>query len=116
MKFLLRPVRSPQSPGGLERRHPPSRPAIEGFRTLGLVFALMLVASNSAGAADVLIRGAKVHTMTSAGTLDNADVLVRNGRIAAVGNAIAAPAGATVVDAKGRALTPGLFGGLTALG
>jgi hypothetical protein len=86
------------------------------LRTTIFACALAWAASASASAADVLIRGAKVHTMTSAGTLDNADVLVRNGRIAAVGNALAVPAGATVVDAKGRALTPGLFGGVTAVG
>src|SRR5206468_1928993 len=42
--------------------------------------------------------------------------LVRNGKVAAVGNALTAPAGATVIEAKGRALTPGFFGGLSAIG
>ena len=56
-----------------------------------------------AGAQDMLIRGARVHTAGTAGTLENADVLVQDGRIAAVGSSLAAPAGATVVDAKGRA-------------
>jgi len=69
----------------------------------------------AAPAQDLLIRNATVHTVTERGTLERADVLVRNGRIAAVGNGLAA-AGATVVDANGRALTPGLFGGITALG
>jgi len=69
----------------------------------------------AASAQDLLIRNATVHTVTERGTLERADVLVRNGHIAAVGNGLAA-AGATVVDANGRALTPGLFGGITALG
>ena len=69
----------------------------------------------AAPAQDLLIRNATVHTVTERGTLERADVLVRNGRIAAVGTGLAA-AGATVVDANGRALTPGLFGGITALG
>ena len=56
-----------------------------------------------------------MHTVTERGTLERADVLVRNGRIAAVGTGLAA-AGATVVEANGRPLTPGLFGGITALG
>jgi hypothetical protein len=68
-----------------------------------------------AQAQDMLIRNATVHTVTERGTLERADVLVRSGRIAAVGTALAAP-GATVVDAAGRPLTPGLFGGITALG
>jgi hypothetical protein len=70
----------------------------------------------AASTQDVLIKGARVHTVTSAGTLENADVLVQAGRIARVGTGIAAPEGVAVVEAKGRALTPGLFGGLTQLG
>src|SRR5690606_12438071 len=44
-----------------------------------------------------------------------ADVLVRGGRIAAVGTGLEA-AGAPVVDAGGRPLTPALFGGITGIG
>jgi hypothetical protein len=69
----------------------------------------------AAPAQDLLIRNAKVHTLTERGTLERADVLVRGGRIAAVGTGLAA-GGATVIDANGRPLTPGLFGGITALG
>ena len=69
----------------------------------------------AASAQDLLIRNARVHTVTERGTLERTDVLVRNGRIAAVGTGLAA-AGATVIDANGRPLTPGLFGGITALG
>lgn len=64
---------------------------------------------------DVLIRNATVHTATARGTLRNADVLVRNGRIAAVGNGLSAE-GAQVVDAQGAPLTPALFGGITGIG
>lgn len=69
----------------------------------------------AAPAQDLLIRNARVHTVSDRGTLERADVLVRGGRIAAVGTNLAA-AGATVIDANGRPLTPGLFGGITALG
>ncbi len=55
-----------------------------------------------------LIRGATV--LTGTGTkLDNADVLVVDGRIAGVGPSLQAPAGARVIDAKGRWVTPGLI-------
>jgi len=70
----------------------------------------------SASAQDLLIKGARVHTVSSAGTLENADVLVQGGRIAKVGTGLAALAGVTVMEANGRALTPGLFGGLTQIG
>ena len=49
------------------------------------------------------------------GTRQNADVLVRNGRIAAVGRGLDA-GGASVVDAQGRPVTPALFGGINAIG
>ena len=80
-----------------------------------LLAAALAALPVAAPAQDVLIRNATVHTVTERGTLERADVLVRNGRIAAVGTALAA-AGATVVEAGGRPLTPGLFGGITALG
>jgi imidazolonepropionase-like amidohydrolase len=58
--------------------------------------------------AATLIRGATV--LTGTGTrLDNADVLIANGRIEAVGPSLAAPAGARVIDASGRWVTPGLI-------
>lgn len=80
-----------------------------------LVLALGCVLSTHAFAETVLIRGARVHTVDAAGTLDDTDILVRDGKIAQIGKALAAP-DARVVEAKGRPLTPGLFGGLTALG
>jgi hypothetical protein len=81
---------------------------------LGLVFGAMAIAP-VASAQDVLIRNATVHTVTERGTLERTDVLVRGGRIAAVGTGLDA-AGAAVVEANGRPLTPGLFGGITGLG
>lgn len=80
-----------------------------------LVLAFGCVLSAHVLAETVLIRGARVHTVDAAGNLDDTDVLVRDGKIAQIGKALAAP-GARVVDAQGRPLTPGLFGGLTALG
>lgn len=82
------------------------------------VFAAMifsLLASTSASAQDLLIRNAKVHTATARGTLPNADVLVRNGRIAAIGQGLSA-ASVTAVDAQGHPLTPALFAGITDIG
>jgi hypothetical protein len=81
-----------------------------------LLFAALLLAPALAGAQDFLIRGARVHTGGSADTLESADVLVRGARIAAVGSELAAPAGVAVVEANGRPVTPGLFGGITQVG
>ena len=76
----------------------------------------LCAASFAANAADIFIRNAEVHTQTKSGKLSGAHVLLRDGRIAAVGANISAPAGATIVEANGKPLTPGLFGGFTAIG
>jgi len=87
--------------------------AVRPLRALALAAALFAAAG--AQAQDLLVRNATVHTATDRGTLHGADVLVRGGRIAAVGTGLEA-AGAPVVDAGGRPLTPALFGGITGIG
>jgi imidazolonepropionase-like amidohydrolase len=62
----------------------------------------------AAAASPTLIRGATILTGTGA-RIDNGDVLIVDGRIASVGNQLTAPAGATVIDANGRWVTPGLI-------
>ena len=71
--------------------------------------------ASQAAAQDVLIRNAKVHTATAKGTLENSDVLVRGGKIAAIGRGLNAP-GVQSVDAGGKPLTPTLFGGVSEIG
>lgn len=81
--------------------------------------ALMLAAlfCTSAAVADaVIIRNAGVHSMGSAGTLEHADILIVDGTVTAIGRSLEAPAQARVLEADGRPVTPGLFGGLTHLG
>jgi len=56
----------------------------------------------------VAIVGGTVLTGTGA-RLDDTDVLIVDGRIAAVGRGLDAPPGARVIDAKGRWVTPGLI-------
>ncbi len=99
------------------------------FGTLGRVARRTLLATGLALAATgafaqdtatggpaLLIRNATVHTAGPQGTLQGADVLVRGNTIAQVGTGLAAPAGAQVVDAEGRPLSPTLFGGITGIG
>jgi imidazolonepropionase-like amidohydrolase len=63
----------------------------------------------------VLLANATV--LTAAGDrIENGSVLMRDGRIAAVGSGLAAPADATVVDAKGKWVTPGLIDAHSHLG
>jgi len=61
-----------------------------------------------AAAPPVLVTGATVLT-GDGGRLDDADVLMAEGRIVAVGKDIAAPEGATRVDGSGKWVTPGII-------
>lgn len=81
-----------------------------------LAFAALSFAALSVSAQDLLIRNATVHTGGTPATLTNTDVLVSGGTIRAIGAALPAPAGAQVVDAQERRLTPTLFGGITGIG
>src|SRR5436190_22712520 len=96
---------------GAERRIPMRIPVF------GAALALTLLCSPAADAArwpdpypstyrpvpsgPVLIRNATVLTGTGQ-RLESADVLLRDGRVAAVGTGLAAPEGATVVDGTGK--------------
>jgi imidazolonepropionase-like amidohydrolase len=57
---------------------------------------------------DTLLRGATVLDGTGH-RLDGADVLLHDGKIAAVGKQLAAPEGATIISATGRWITPGII-------
>ncbi|MGY0799950.1 amidohydrolase family protein [Lysobacter sp. A286] len=81
-----------------------------------LALATLSFVALGASAQDLLIRNATVHTGGTPATLTNTDVLVSDGTIRAIGAALAAPAGAQVVDAQERRLTPTLFGGITGIG
>ncbi|HEX6199968.1 MAG TPA: amidohydrolase, partial [Thermoanaerobaculia bacterium] len=59
--------------------------------------------------AAVLVQNATVWTSGPEGRLEGADLLIRAGRIAAVGPGLAAPAGAVVIDGTGKHVTPGLI-------
>ena len=64
---------------------------------------------NLASADTVVFTGATVHTMGPAGTIENATVVIQDGRFSGVGNGPVVPAGATVIDAAGKIITPGFF-------
>lgn len=85
------------------------------FRRTLLTVAVAAAFASQTRAADLLIQNATVHTATSAGTLSDTDVLIRNGRIAAIGKDLVA-ANAETIDAQGKPLSPGLFGGVNGLG
>nr|WP_243720493.1 amidohydrolase family protein [Luteimonas aestuarii] len=67
-------------------------------------------------AQDVLIANTKVHTAKAGGgVLEDYDVLVRDGRVAAIGRGLVFE-GIPMIDGTGMWLTPALFGGITGIG
>lgn len=61
------------------------------------------------------IKGAKVYTIVGA-PIENGIVVIRDGKIAAVGANVAIPSDAQVIDATGLELYPGLFDPVTQIG
>ncbi len=76
--------------------------------------ALALVA-NPAAAQTLAITGGRVFPV-SGPPIGNGTVLIRDGKIAAVGTNVEVPAGAQRVDATGKWITPGLVNAATTLG
>lgn len=84
-------------------------------------FALVALASASTvvpakrPAAPVLLRGGTVHTVSGA-VLEKTDLLMADGKIAAIGSGVKAPAGAEVVDVSGKHVYPGFISANSQLG
>jgi imidazolonepropionase-like amidohydrolase len=76
---------------------------------LTLLLASAAVSAQSQGAShhDVVIKNATVMTVTH-GNITNGSIYIKDGKIAAVGETVNAPAGTTVIDAGGKYLTPGI--------
>lgn len=64
--------------------------------------------SRAASGSATLIQNATVLTVTN-GTIQKGSVLIRDGKIAAVGTNVSAPAGAKVIDAAGKFVMPGII-------
>jgi imidazolonepropionase-like amidohydrolase len=80
-----------------------------------LAASVLCAAAAPAHAQTLAITGARILTGTGT-TIDNGTVLVRDGRIAAVGRDVTVPAGATVIDGQGKVVTPGLINSYTTIG
>ena len=64
---------------------------------------------------ELLLKNAKIHTATDRGTIENADILIRDGLIVRVGKNIVSSR-AEEKDLSGKVITPGLIAPLTQLG
>ncbi len=90
------------------------------FRLLSLLLlaalpAAMLPASAQSRKGTFILTNAKIETVTR-GTIEHGSLLIRDGKIAAVGADLAAPADAEVVDCAGLTIYPGMIDAGTRLG
>jgi imidazolonepropionase-like amidohydrolase len=77
------------------------------LKTLAGIALVSLAAG--ASAQTTAITGATVHTMGPQGTVENATVVIEDGQFVSVEAGGAVPQGATIINASGKIITPGLF-------
>ncbi|WP_404337500.1 amidohydrolase family protein [Sphingomonas sp. MMS12-HWE2-04] len=82
---------------------------------LSTATALVALAAPAA-AQNIVITNAKLVVGDGSAPIEGATVVIRDGRVVSAGAGGAAPAGARVIDAAGRYVTPGIFAGFTRMG
>ncbi len=98
-----------------DRRRGGHRPPSSSIALHPLLAALLVAGSSAAGAQTIAITGGTVYPV-SGPRIENATVVIRDGRIAAVGANVQMPAGAQQIDARGKWVTPGLIDVATQIG
>ena len=81
---------------------------LRSARVAAVALALALLAPIGAAAQDLAIRNATILTIAN-GTIEGGTVVVRGGKITAVGRDVAVPQGVRVVDGTGMYVMPGLI-------
>lgn len=89
------------------------RPSFHAAAFAALTLALAVPAASRAET--IALTGATVHTVTGA-TLENATVVMTDGKIAAVGAGVTPPTGARIVNCSGKQIYPGMVSACTRLG
>ncbi|MDV3310692.1 MAG: amidohydrolase [Cyclobacteriaceae bacterium] len=75
---------------------------------VALVLLIPVVVAAQPKVGDALIRNGTLLTVTK-GTLENTDLLIRDGKIAAIGRNLTAPEGCRIIDATGLFVMPGII-------
>jgi len=70
--------------------------------------ALILIITAPALAQDLVLKGGTILTMTN-GTIENGTIVIRNGKITAIGRDVLIPAGIKVIDTSGKYIMPGII-------
>ncbi|MBN8742651.1 MAG: hypothetical protein BGP24_01655 [Lysobacterales bacterium 69-70] len=85
------------------------------MKRFSFVAFLFLFAGAVAAADEIVLSGADLHTV-SHGVIERGELLIRDGRIAALGARVDAPAGARRIDLSGKQLYPGFVAADSLLG
>ena len=91
------------------------------FCLLNLIFLLYFISSplvrgqSQASPGVYAITHAKIFTLAGS-PVEDGTLVIRDGKIAAVGSSVEVPAGAQVIDAKGLQVYPGMFDAVTQMG
>ena len=83
-------------------------------RRLAALAALLL--TTPASAETIAIVGARLMTMTGAGEIGRGTIVIRGGKVAALGADVPVPADARVIDGRGGVVTPGFIQADSTLG
>ena len=80
------------------------------------IFIALFFLPSSNYANDILIKNARIYTLTDKGTIDNGFILVKDGLIKRVGEHADFDFDGKVIDAAGKSVTPGLVNAYTHIG
>jgi hypothetical protein len=82
----------------------------QSIQSIAIFLAITILVDNSCLAQRTLaIRNAKVETVSKAGTIENGVILIRDGKIEAIGTDVKIPLATKVIDAKGKTIMPGII-------
>ncbi|HEV8385580.1 MAG TPA: amidohydrolase family protein [Candidatus Acidoferrales bacterium] len=86
------------------------------FALVSLLIALLAASlANAQGGKTYAITGAKIYTLAGP-PIASGTVVIKDGRIAAVGANVSVPSGAQVINAKGLEVYPGMFNAISQVG
>jgi imidazolonepropionase-like amidohydrolase len=80
------------------------------------LLALMLASASPIAAETIVITGGTVALGDGSEPIPGGTVVIRDGKIVAAGQNVAVPANATMIDARGKWVTPGIVAGFSRLG
>jgi imidazolonepropionase-like amidohydrolase len=92
-----------------------SRKHLYAICSASLLFLLPVASAQSQPSSTYAITHAKIFTVAG-NPIEEGTLIIRDGKIAAVGAGVEVPAGAQVIDAKGLQVYPGLFDPITQMG